>query len=54
MGLFENYCDIGELEYEVLLEVVDLHQIIRKEHNKQLRGTLTQIGDLSSPWPTNS
>lgn len=54
MGLSENHCDISELEYEVLLEVVDLHQIIRKERNKQLRGPLTQIGDLSSPWPTNS
>ena len=45
----KNHHGFSELEYEELLEVVDVDQIILKGCSRQLR-PLTLPGDLSSPW----
>ena len=49
MDGLKNHHGFSEFEYEELLEVVDVDQIILKGCSRQLR-PLTLPGDLSSPW----
>lgn len=51
MGLFENHCDISELEYEQLLEVVGLHQLILKERDRQFEVIFLHDGLILSTGP---